>query len=247
MTMRNLVMKAGTWWSDAEPAHRTVVKRQLSVAAMIALMAAMLPAGRARAATITFDNAGTPGIFLGQDCCDAAGLDLSFRGVASIGNGATALPSLTFWRSGVAGYSYGDLGDVAYVGVGAAAGEVRFAVLGSNRLTLNSIDFGSAQNVARASQVNVFDLSFNLLFSSSFTVPATGRSTIQLGALSSTAGLILQFGPDGYEVAIDNIAYDLSPVAAGVPEPASWALLIAGFGLVGAAARRRRGFASVAG
>lgn len=29
-------------------------------------------------------------------------------------------------------------------------------------------------------------------------------------------------------------------VAAGVPEPASWALLITGFGLVGAAARRRR-------
>ena len=28
---------------------------------------------------------------------------------------------------------------------------------------------------------------------------------------------------------------------AAVPEPASWALMIAGFGLVGAAARRRRG------
>ena len=31
-----------------------------------------------------------------------------------------------------------------------------------------------------------------------------------------------------------------------VPEPASWAMLIAGFGLVGAASRRRRGAASVA-
>jgi hypothetical protein len=244
--MRTLVMKAGAWWSDAGQGERAIVKRQVTVAVMIALMAAMLPAGRARAATITFDNAGTPGIFLGQDCCDAAGLDLSFRGVASIGNGATTLPSLTFWRSGVAGYSYGDLGDVAYVGVGAAAGEIRFDVLGSNRLTLNSIDFGSAQNVARASQVNVFDLSFNLLFSSSFTVPAAGHATIMLGGLSNTAGLILQFGPDGYEVAIDNIGYDLGPVTAGVPEPASWALLITGFGLVAAAARRRR-LASVAG
>lgn len=237
--MRNLVMKAGAWWGDTGQGERTTVKRQVAVAAMIALMALLSPAGRARAAAITFDNAGTPGIFLGQDCCDAAGIDLSFRGVANIGDGATTLPSLTFWRSGVAGYSYGDLGDVAYVGVGAAAGEVRFDVLGSNRLTLNSIDFGSAQNVARASQVNVFDLSFNLLFSSSFTVPASGRSTIQLGGLSSTAGLILQFGPDGYEVAIDNIAYDLSPVTAGVPEPAGWSMLIAGFGLVGVMARRQ--------
>ena len=31
-----------------------------------------------------------------------------------------------------------------------------------------------------------------------------------------------------------------SPVAAAVPEPASWAMLIAGFGLTGAVARRRR-------
>ena len=29
-------------------------------------------------------------------------------------------------------------------------------------------------------------------------------------------------------------------VIPGVPEPATWAMLIAGFGLVGAAARRRR-------
>ena len=36
------------------------------------------------------------------------------------------------------------------------------------------------------------------------------------------------------------------PISSGfVPEPASWAMLIAGFGLVGAAARRRRGMASV--
>lgn len=31
---------------------------------------------------------------------------------------------------------------------------------------------------------------------------------------------------------------------AAIPEPASWALMIAGFGLVGGALRRRRGFAS---
>ncbi|WP_419816742.1 PEPxxWA-CTERM sorting domain-containing protein [Glacieibacterium sp.] len=39
---------------------------------------------------------------------------------------------------------------------------------------------------------------------------------------------------------------DLPPVVPGVPEPASWALMIAGFGLVGAAARRRRNSAVAA-
>lgn len=43
--------------------------------------------------------------------------------------------------------------------------------------------------------------------------------------------------PDGY-VAIDN--FDVDVIAGGVPEPASWAMLIAGFGLVGAGMRRRR-------
>ena len=38
---------------------------------------------------------------------------------------------------------------------------------------------------------------------------------------------------------IDNVALNVTPSVA-VPEPASWAMLIAGFGLVGAAARRRR-------
>lgn len=42
----------------------------------------------------------------------------------------------------------------------------------------------------------------------------------------------------GYGPLIDNFSVDVSPTAA-VPEPATWALLIAGFGMVGAAARRR--------
>lgn len=38
---------------------------------------------------------------------------------------------------------------------------------------------------------------------------------------------------------IDNVSLNVTPSAA-VPEPASWAMLIGGFGLVGAAARRRQ-------
>jgi hypothetical protein len=39
---------------------------------------------------------------------------------------------------------------------------------------------------------------------------------------------------------IDNFSVATGTVGGAVPEPASWAMLIAGFGLVGAAARRRR-------
>ena len=36
-------------------------------------------------------------------------------------------------------------------------------------------------------------------------------------------------------------------ITAAVPEPATWGMMLAGFGLVGAATRRRRGFATIAG
>ncbi len=45
-----------------------------------------------------------------------------------------------------------------------------------------------------------------------------------------------QFAPRNFN---GSITYDVATSAA-IPEPASWALLIAGFGLTGAAARRRR-------
>jgi hypothetical protein len=41
----------------------------------------------------------------------------------------------------------------------------------------------------------------------------------------------------------DMIAFDAMGYDAAVPEPATWAMLIAGFGFVGAAARRRRNVA----
>lgn len=46
-----------------------------------------------------------------------------------------------------------------------------------------------------------------------------------------------QFGPTDYWAAFNDIT--TGEGTPGVPEPASWALMIAGFGLVGAAARRR--------
>lgn len=50
------------------------------------------------------------------------------------------------------------------------------------------------------------------------------------------------FGNDNVGVIIDNLSLDI----AAVPEPSSWALLILGFGAVGAAARRRRTSSRVA-
>lgn len=54
----------------------------------------------------------------------------------------------------------------------------------------------------------------------------------------------LNIATQGFVLNLDNIVTS-SPIAAAVPEPATWAMMIAGFGAVGFAMRRRRTQATV--
>ena len=67
-------------------------------------------------------------------------------------------------------------------------------------------------------------------------IPHTG-STFSLAIHAGGAGF--QYGDDE-SWGIDNFKLAASPVGGGVPEPASWGLMISGFALTGAALRRRR-------
>ena len=71
-----------------------------------------------------------------------------------------------------------------------------------------------------------------------FTITPTGNSTtIGFQSLSNQG-----IGDEGF--GLDNVVINGDRAVAGaVPEPASWALMIGGLGLVGASLRRRRGLA----
>ena len=73
-----------------------------------------------------------------------------------------------------------------------------------------------------------------------FTYTAGGSSlTLNAGGSTAINSVILQ----GYNVGANyNISWDnlTTPAAGGVPEPAAWALMILGFGGVGAVMRRKR-------
>ncbi len=79
------------------------------------------------------------------------------------------------------------------------------------------------------------------------TVTNTGRGIEFLGLVATgpklIAGVFLDLvGAEPAGFAIDNLRFGVrgQVVNPGIPEPATWAMMIAGFGLVGFAARRRR-------
>jgi len=81
--------------------------------------------------------------------------------------------------------------------------------------------------------------------SATFTTPLTGTNndwqhvSMQFTATSGSTTVLLQ-GVTGLKyIGLDNASVDL--VSAPVPEPGTWALMLAGLGVVGAIARRRTG------
>lgn len=68
-------------------------------------------------------------------------------------------------------------------------------------------------------------------FSNSYT--SLSNSPVLLRLINAST----EFG--GNDFGVDNISFSTISTLGGVPEPASWAMMLAGFGLVGAVSRRR--------
>lgn len=64
-----------------------------------------------------------------------------------------------------------------------------------------------------------------------FNFTATSTSTL-LSIIGNNSGQDF--------IGLDNVSISGGPVTAAVPEPASWAMMLAGFGVIGGAMRRRR-------
>lgn len=71
-----------------------------------------------------------------------------------------------------------------------------------------------------------------------FTLANIAGQALYSGTLAQPT--LLAFGPTAfYDYDVPTISYSVSAIAAAVPEPAAWAMLLAGFGMIGMAARRR--------
>ena len=144
----------------------------------------------------------------------------------------------------------------AYVSLGSGTFLLQYAFRSDGSFTVIHQDLGLAGGVVAPG--------FNGAFVSPMVSVALGSPTTFVlyletgaGAVGSGASALSDFGnsfklPTGVDAfnlpvgvtvnagdwLVDNRFHD--PLAAGVPEPAGWALMIAGFALTGAATRRRR-------
>jgi hypothetical protein len=140
------------------------------------------------------------------------------------------------------GPNYSDLTGVAYGGEGNTTGpaEIFLMPLSGYQVTLTGFDLGAWPKTTRNTQVTILSGSGQVL-SPSTPMAVDGQVHTSLSYnFTSSNGIRIQWGPDNYDVGIDNIEFAVSPFTPGaVPEPATWAMMIAGFGMAGAMMRRR--------
>lgn len=203
-----------------------------------------------------FRNAITSGIAatLLAITAPAAAVVINFDDLGT--NGYTAIPTsyqgLTwdYWGSinganyGASGYANGVVsGGNSACGCASDAGQPFQSIASATAFTLDSGYFTSAWN--DGATLTVVGLSgATTLFSSTAVLDTTGPTFLTFNwsgidtVRFSIAGGVQNrgLGGGGDYFAVDDLSIS---VAAAVPEPASWALMIAGFGLVGAAMRRR--------
>lgn len=176
-------------------------------------------------------------------CGDGVGIDADYGDIAgqldvqytTYNGAAIASTNLLVWND-----LYNELDQVAYASFSGGMAEIFLKPLNGATVTLNGFDLGAWPDTTRNSQVTILDGAFNVLFSSGptsiGTLPAN-LSTHFAFDLSSDDGIRIQWGPDAYNVGIDNIDFTLSSTPVPLPA-AAWLMapVVAGLGLL----RRRR-------
>ncbi|MBP7712003.1 MAG: hypothetical protein KA217_05995 [Gammaproteobacteria bacterium] len=193
------------------------------------------------AAVLDFNNLGLAGGgLIPQTYGDEAGiLDVSYRSLAGVGNAPEQSESLRFWSSNL---TYSGLVNVAYAGAVNAVGEITFTPAPGYMLTLDSLELGSYAGTARNSVVTVFTGDYTQVLFSTNTLSIGPTAVTVTPGVSSVGPIHLQFGPEAYNVAIDNVRYFAEvapPVHTPIPAPA---LLLASslLGIAGLARRKTR-------
>jgi hypothetical protein len=212
--------------------------KKLIVLSALALGLCNFASGAQAATILRIEGAGTCTFsgnhcFMNQSYGDTATVDVTYEWISS--NGAL------LGAAHNSGTNFGDLGNVLVAGNfrDGTLGQLTLKARDGYELRLIDFDFAGYFNFAPSLPLKVMDLQGNELIAGVFST-GTGSSHSSLVANTDfRRGIVIRWGPDSSVGGIDNIRYDTRSLTTAVPEPASWALMISGLGLVGGIARRR--------
>lgn len=226
------------------------MKRVLSGLICAALATISVPASAVET-VLTFDPATLPGATPACTGSDGGATDRTCNHLDFIGAdyGSSGTLSVSYNAGGTAtslrsyvGYTTATSGGAVNFGVGAdntLFSEIVFTPTAGNLVSFRGLDFfpGSATQVTYMFEIRD---EMNALLAS-----ASGDSTpgsFNPNTAYFSGPLTLRFSNMSGGLVIDNVRVDvIGSAIAPVPEPATWALILSGFGLVGAGLRRRRG------
>jgi hypothetical protein len=220
-----LIMMGAAWAATSVPAS--------AVQTVLTFDAATMP-GAAPACT------GTDGGSTDRTCNHLNFIGVDYGSSGTLGVSYNAGGTSTSLRSYV-GYTNATSGGAVNFGVGAdnqQFSEIVFSPTAGNLVSFRGLDFfpGSATQVIYTLEVR--DASNTLIAS------ASGDSTpgsFNPNTAYFSGPLTFRFSNTSGGLVIDNVTVDVIGAATnGVPEPAAWALMVGGFGIAGAALRRRR-------
>jgi hypothetical protein len=157
---------------------------------------------------------------------DAAGVDVTW---------GTSANTIAHWDN-----FYSDLTDVVFANPGPGSqAQIDIAATNGSMITLNGFDLGSWPNVDGSTSWSIFELGGSLLLDSSGPITVNGlfHTSIDV-AFSSFSGFRILWGPDAWNVGLDNLDFDVDVDVTAVPEPGTLGLL--GLGLLGLAVARRK-------
>ncbi len=218
----------------------------------LALAAAAAPA---QGAVTTLDFSGNICGASGNGACSASSIigaaygdspeiDVSYRSVYA----ATGVVDENFLRHWTVGY--GDLRGIAFGGGGTTFSEIAFTPTAGYEVSLLGFDIATWQGAHPTVPVKILSGGGVTIFDSTISTNTPLHNALAVNSAYFADGIILRWGPNGYNVGVDNIRFDVRAIDSGggsaVPEPATWAMMIAGFGLAGGAIRTRRRLAGLA-
>jgi hypothetical protein len=179
------------------------------------------------------------GAAIAQSYGDGVGVDVSYATFAFTGQ--PSVLDVRYWEIG-----YGDLTGSIWTGTNQMdwVGRVTLTSLPGYEIALLSFDIATFENASASSPVRIESLGGTGIYNADVDTLWPNHNHVTVGSGYFTDGIMLNWGPDAFNVGLDNITFDVRAIGgtdpSPIPEPATWAMLIVGFGAAGSLIRRRR-------